>query len=255
MTTDHHTTERYFVRLTLNQRVQHIIMMSCFFALVFTGLPVRYSSSPFSSLLIHLFGGFEMRALIHRIAAIIMIGVTSYHVIYTIVTPHGREELMALIPKPKDGFDALHMILFYLGFKPKPPQFDRFNYIEKFEYLALGWGTVVMVITGFMMWFENQAMMYLPKWTLDVAKVIHSYEAMLAFLAIIIWHFYHVHFNPEVFPMSRVWLTGMISEHDLKENHPLEYARIIAAEKKSQQVNENKSDDPEAAGVTGGNES
>ncbi|MHB0913713.1 MAG: formate dehydrogenase subunit gamma [Armatimonadota bacterium] len=229
----HEPEERYFVRLTLNQRVQHIIMMISFFTLVFTGLPVRYASSPISYFIVHLLGGFEIRALIHRVAAMILIGVTGYHAVYSLVTPRGRADLMAMIPKPKDGFDALNMILFYLGFKSKTPQFDRFNFIEKFEYLALGWGTVVMVGTGLILWFESQAMAFLPKWALDVAKVIHSYEAMLAFLAIIIWHFYHVHFNPEVFPMSRVWLTGMISEHELKENHPLEYARIMKAEKES----------------------
>lgn len=224
------TIERYFVRLTVNQRAQHIILMISFFGLVLTGLPVRYAFWPISSFIVHLLGGFEMRALLHRVAAIILIVVTTYHLVYSFVTPRGRSELIAMIPKVKDGFDALNMILFYLGFKSEKPQFDRFNFIEKFEYLALGWGTVVMVGTGLMLWFEDQAMTFLPKWALDVAKIIHSYEALLAFLAIIIWHFYHVHFNPEVFPMSKVWLTGMISEHDLRENHPLEYARIMGLE-------------------------
>ena len=96
------------------------------------------------------------------------------------------------------------MLKFYVGLSPNTPQFDRFNFIEKFEYLALAWGSVVMIATGLVLWFQDQAMVMLPKWTLDVAKVIHSYEALLAFLAIIIWHFYHVHLNPEVFPMSRV---------------------------------------------------
>lgn len=113
---------------------------------------------------------------------------------------------------------------------PTVPKFDRFNFIEKFEYLALAWGSVVMIVTGFALWFQDQAMVVLPKWTLDIAKVIHSYEALLAFLAIIIWHFYHVHLNPEVFPMSRVWLSGEISEHEMKTLHPLEYERIMKTE-------------------------
>jgi cytochrome b subunit of formate dehydrogenase len=223
--------ERYFERVTLNQRIQHIVLMTSFFTLVLTGLPVRYPNSVGSSIIIHLLGGFASRSLEHRIAAVVLIGLTIYHIIYSIATPHGRSELWALMPRPKDLFDAIRMMLFYLGFSSKKAQFDRFNFIEKFEYLAVGWGSVVMIATGGMLWFEEQSMMILPKWALDVARVIHSYEGLLAFLAIIIWHFYHVHFNPEVFPMSRIWLDGKISEHELQEHHPLEYARIVGGSK------------------------
>jgi cytochrome b subunit of formate dehydrogenase len=147
-----------------------------------------------------------------------------------VLTRQGRAELKALLPNFKDGFDALQMLKFYIGMAPTLPRFDRFNFIEKFEYLALAWGSVVMIVSGLALWFQDQSMMLLPKWALDIAKVIHSYEAVLAFLAIIIWHFYHVHLNPEVFPMSRVWLDGEISEHELKTLHPLEYERIMKAE-------------------------
>jgi cytochrome b subunit of formate dehydrogenase len=104
-----------------------------------------------------------------------------------------------------------------------------------------------MIGTGLILWFPNQAMTYLPKWTLDVATVIHSYEALLAFLAIIIWHFYHVHLNPESFPMSKIWLTGKISERELKELHPLEYLRIAGRSGGSSNPVE-----PSEASATGG---
>lgn len=221
------TSERYFERLTLNQRIQHIILLVSFSTLVLTGLPVRYPDSLLSSIVIHLVGGFATRSLVHRIAALALIALTGYHIGFTIFTPRGRSEFKALLPNPKDLFDSIRMMLFYFGFSSKKAQFERYNFIEKFEYLAVGWGSVVMIGTGLMLWFEGQSMVFLPKWTLDVARVIHSYEGLLAFLAIIIWHFYHVHLNPEVFPMSKIWLTGKISEHDMKEHHPLEYARIM----------------------------
>jgi len=222
--------ERRFKRMTLNQRIQHIILMTSFFTLVVTGFPVRYPDSPVSSKIIQLVGGFTMRSRIHRLAACVLIGLTVYHVFYMTLSKHGRSELRALMPAFKDATDAIQMLKFYVGLTPNTPLFDRFNFIEKFEYLALGWGSILMIATGLMLWFQNQTLEYLPKWTLDVARVIHSYEALLGFLAIIVWHFYQVHLNPQVFPMSRVWLDGEISEHQLKTLHPLEYERILKQE-------------------------
>jgi cytochrome b subunit of formate dehydrogenase len=222
--------ERRFKRMTLNQRIQHVIMMTSFFSLVITGFPVTFPDSPVSWTIVNMLGGFTMRSALHRLAAVVLIMLSIYHTIYILLTRQGRSELKALLPKFKDGFDALQMLKFYIGMAPTMPRFDRFNFIEKFEYLALAWGSVVMIVTGFALWFQDQSMMILPKWALDIAKVVHSYEAVLAFLAIIIWHFYHVHLNPEVFPMSRVWLDGEISEHELKTLHPLEYERIMEAE-------------------------
>jgi len=223
-------TGRYFKRMTFNQRVQHIILMISFFMLVLTGFPVTFPSSPASDGIVRLVGGFTMRGALHRAAATVLICLSIYHVIYMLSTRYGRSELRALRPNLHDLSDAVDMLKFYVGLLPRKPQFDRYSYIEKFEYLAVAWGSAVMIVTGLLMWFQNQSMILLPKWVLDVAKVIHSYEAVLAFLAIIIWHFYHVHLNPEVFPMSRVWLDGNISEHEMKTLHPLEYARILKKE-------------------------
>ena len=221
------TNKRYFERLTLNQRIQHVIMMTSFFLLVATGLPVLFHQASASPAVIAFFGGFAMRSALHRVGAITLIGVCIYHVFHALFTRRGHEDFMAFMPNWKDLLDAIGMMKFYFGFSRNTPRFDRYNFIEKFEYLALGWGSVVMIITGFILWFEEQAMLVLPKWALDVAAVVHGYEAMLAFLAIIVWHFYHVHFKPGVFPMSRIWLDGKISEHEMKEDHPIEHERII----------------------------
>ena len=195
--------------------------------LVFTGFPAQYPEASISSKVIALLGGFAGRSFLHRAAAIILMALTVYHVLYSILTRRGRSELWALVPNFKDMFDAIHAVKFYLGFARDLPKFDRYNFIEKFEYLAVGWGTVCMAGTGLLLWFQDQALAMFPKWVLDIALVVHSYEALLAFLAIIIWHFYHVHLNPEVFPMSKIWLNGKISEHEMMEHHPLEYEKMM----------------------------
>jgi len=128
-----------------------------------------------------------------------------------------------LIPGLRDAKDLIQMMKWYFGLGQRRPKFGRYNYIEKFEYLAVGWGSVVMITTGALLWAPHISLMLVPKWVMDVAFVIHSWEAILAFLAIIIWHMYNVHYDPSVFPMSKVWLTGRIGLHEFREKHPLEY--------------------------------
>lgn len=231
--TDRHATERHFLRLCRSQRAQHIVLIVSFTLLVITGLPVRYHEAKASEIIVRSIGGMAARGIIHRVAALMLIGVCIYHVLWSLFTERGHRELMAMIPGKKDAFDLIGQLKLYFGLSKTGPKYDRFTWIEKFEYLAMGWGSAVMITTGFLLWFQSQAMLIMPKWMLDVAQVIHSYEALLAFLAIIIWHFYHVHLNPQSFPMSRVWLSGLISEEELKEGHALEYERLIASGKLS----------------------
>lgn len=229
-------TEREFERLSLNQRIQHIVLITSFTTLVVTGMPIRYAESPVSQTLVNLMGGVTVRGTLHRCGAIMLMGVCVYHLFYVMFSARGRADLGELTPGLKDAKDAIQMMKYYFGLSEAKPKFGRFNYIEKFEYLAMGWGSLVMAATGLVLWFENQAMLIFPKWVLDVANIVHGYEALLAFLAIVIWHFYHVHLNPESFPMSRIWLTGKITEHELRELHPLEYEKITAQERRGEDL-------------------
>jgi len=222
--------ERTFERLDRNQRAQHLVLLTSFTTLVVSGLPVRYPDGLLSGWIFFLMGGAEGRAIVHRVAAVVLLGLAVYHAGYLLFTRRGRYELRSLIPWIPDAWDALHHILYYLGLRKEPPRFGRFSYIEKFEYLAVVWGTAIMGATGMVLWFEVQAMRALPKWVVDVCRVVHSYEALLAALAIAIWHFYCVHLKPGVFPMSRIWLDGRITESQMKHEHPREYEELMRLE-------------------------
>ena len=113
-----------------------------------------------------------------------------------------------------------------LGIIKEKPLLDRFSYIEKAEYWALIWGTIVMAVTGFILWFDNTFLGLLGKQYWDVARVIHYYEAWLATLAIIVWHFYFVIFNPDIYPMNLAWIKGTLSEEEMADEHPLELERL-----------------------------
>jgi cytochrome b subunit of formate dehydrogenase len=141
-----------------------------------------------------------------------------------------------MLPRVQDVRDFITNARYLTGLRPTPPKFDRFGYIEKAEYWALIWGTVVMTVTGFMLWFENQSLQIFDKWVLDLATIVHFYEAWLAFLAIVVWHFYFVIFNPEIYPMNWTWLTGRMSEKVMEHEHPRELERIKAAEKAAEEA-------------------
>ena len=124
------------------------------------------------------------------------------------------------------------MLKYNLGLAPeKNSAFGRFCYIEKAEYWAMAWGTALMTVTGFILWFDNTSMGYITKLGFDISRLVHFYEAILATLAIIVWHFYFVVFNPDVYPMNLAWLTGRMSEGEMMEEHPLQLEEMKAAER------------------------
>jgi cytochrome b subunit of formate dehydrogenase len=236
--------EEEFLRLPRNIRVQHMFLFSSVILLILTGLPLRFAEMNWSGDLIYLLGGIENSRLIHRIAACGLIGVAVYHVFYTFLSRQGRRDFLLLLPMPKDMLDVIDMIKHFLGFSEDRPKFGRFSYIEKFDYWAVYWGCVIMIGTGLVLWFQDFSLTFLPKYALDITKEAHRDEALLATLAIVIWHFYNVHFNPDKFPGSLTWLTGKISKHEIIEEHPLEYEEIMAA----REENNDPEHDEEASG-------
>jgi cytochrome b subunit of formate dehydrogenase len=113
-----------------------------------------------------------------------------------------------------------------LGRTDLEPQFKKFNYAEKMEYWAFMWGTVVMTVTGFLLWFNNFTLRHFPKWVSDAATAVHFYEALLATFSILIWHFYMVIFDPLVYPMDTAWIDGKASADHLRHSRP-EYLRAL----------------------------
>ncbi|MBP2672395.1 MAG: Formate dehydrogenase-like protein cytochrome b subunit, partial [candidate division NC10 bacterium] len=161
--------------------------------------------------------------------AVGMILACLWHLAY-LPTRRGRTLVADMLPRPEDAKEAWQNALYLLGLRSEAPRFGRFSYIEKAEYWSLIWGSMVMVVTGFALWFETDVMRFAPLWMLDVATMVHYYEAWLATLAIVVWHFYMVIFNPDVYPMNWTWLTGKISMAMLRHEHPREYERLLAQE-------------------------
>ena len=217
-----------FLRFNRNFRFQHMVMFTSVIILIITGMPIKFPHFIFSRFIISFWGGIQNSTIIHRIGAGMLIYFMVHHLLYTILSKDGRRDFWLLIPTPKDAKDIVLNIRNFLGKTAEKPKFGRFSYIEKFDYWAVYWGCIIMIGSGLCLWFETTVLKFAPKYMLDVAHEMHSDEAMLATLAIVIWHFYNVHFNPDRFPGTLLWWHGQLSEHEMKDEHVLEYEEIMA---------------------------
>jgi len=214
-------------RMSANQRWQHLVLLTSFIVLVVTGFALRFPNSWLAEALAM---GEKLRSVVHRVAGVILIGAGVYHVFYLAAAREGRRLIRALAPRPKDALDAWRAMRYYLGFSKEKPVFGRFSYAEKAEYWALVWGTALMALTGIMMWAKVTTGNLLARWWVDVATSIHFYEAILASLAIVVWHFYQIFFDPDIYPMNWAWWDGKMPVEQYRHEHELDVESLPAKE-------------------------
>lgn len=207
------------VRMRMDEVFQHAFLAVSFIILVISGFALRYDQGFVARLFFGWEGGFELRGLVHRVAAMLFVATVVWHCVF-LWTARGRKFLGDMMPRRRDFQFFVDRILYNLGLGEHNPCIQRFSYVEKAEYWALVWGTAVMIATGFMLWFDNWFIQFLPKGVLDVALVIHFWEAWLASLAILVWHMYSTVFSPHVYPMNPSWLTGTMPEDMYAKEHP-----------------------------------
>ena len=224
---------RPVLRMSLTHRWQHGVLALSFITLAVTGFALKFPDSGLAAML----GSSEpVRRWIHRIAGIVLLLVGLYHLIHILTTKEGRRLVRDLFPVKKDLDDIRCAVRYLAGWSDEKPKIGRFGYAEKMEYWAVLWGTILMGATGLMIWFKLDVTRVMPRWAVDVALTIHYYEAVLACLAIVVWHFYHVIFDPDVYPLNTACWNGRVSEEWQKHEHPLdtpENGKSQVAEKKA----------------------
>jgi formate dehydrogenase gamma subunit len=204
-----------YARFSLSQRVQHWVMTLSFTVLAVTGLPQRYALTGWAEWVIAVLGGIETVRVIHRLAAVVFIVVTLFHFMALAYWVWVKRVRMTILPGLKDVTDMLDTIRYNLGLAQRHPKLPRYNFAEKIEYWSLIWGSVLMIVTGFMLWNPIATTSFLPGEFIPAAKTAHSAEALLAVLAVIIWHFYSVHvktFNWSMF-VGKLTREQMEAEH------------------------------------------
>ncbi|MGA8149890.1 MAG: cytochrome b/b6 domain-containing protein [Terriglobales bacterium] len=227
-----HETGGQVFRMNRNFRIAHWGVILSFPTLVFTGFALRYPEAWWVRPILLWEGHFAFRGAVHRAAAVVLIASTVYHVIHLAINRRDRLFLKAMLPQSKDVTDLWQVFSYNLGFTKIEPRFAKFNYAEKVEYWAFMWGTVVMTVSGLLLWFNNFTLRYFPKWVSDAATAVHYYEALLATFSILLWHFYMVIFDPLVYPMDTAWINGKVPADHYRHSRPeyyraLERARLI----------------------------
>jgi cytochrome b subunit of formate dehydrogenase/nitrate/TMAO reductase-like tetraheme cytochrome c subunit len=222
-------------RLDIHQRIQHWLMLTGVILLGLTGWPLRGAGAPeaveTSRKFLALFGGVHGAGLWHRAAAVMIIVSGAYHLFYLTFLATKKRLPLSMLPGPKDAIDIRDNLLYMLGLRKEKPRFDRYNYLEKFDYWAVFWGIVMMVGSGFVYWFPVTFAKFLPHWVLASAQIVHGEEATLAILFLFCVHFYNVHLKPSIFPMSWIWLNGQISLEAMRDEHPAEYEQMMKSRK------------------------
>lgn len=254
-----HDSGEELPRMGLHFRIAHWLVVASFPVLVVTGFALKFPESWWAAPLLRFEGQWAVRGFVHRAAAVVLVLSLVYHALHLALSKRARGLLPAMLPRVRDLSDLLATLRYNLGRTSERPRLPAVSYVEKLEYLAFVWGTVVMALSGFLLWFNTWALRHVPTWTLDAATAIHYYEAILATLAILIWHFYTVIFDPDVYPMDRAWLTGKVPAEHLRHTRPDYYRELVegraAARAAREKKNAPKDDDgPKAGGPKAGGE-
>ncbi|HEY3474111.1 MAG TPA: cytochrome b/b6 domain-containing protein [Anaerolineales bacterium] len=215
---------RTYERFSLPRRIEHWVMMLSFVTLGLTGLPQKFPSSPLSIAFVGILGGVETLRTIHHIAAIVMMLGTAWHLLVFGYLSYVRRTRLTMLPTLQDAKDAWQALMYNIGRSKTPPQMGRYTFEEKMEYWAFVWGAIIMGLTGFMMWNPITTARFFPGEVIPAAKAAHGGEALLAVLAIIVWHMYGVHIKR----FNRSMFTGKLTEEEMLHEHPLELADVKA---------------------------
>jgi cytochrome b subunit of formate dehydrogenase len=223
--------ERHYQRFDRYHRVTHILLITSFLGLAFSGLPLRFSDQAWAATLARFLGGFEAAGLIHRFCAILMIGLFVAHIARIVHRVYVLKDFSPLwgpasmVPQPRDLSEMVAHFRYFVGLAPRP-RFDHFTYWEKFDYWAVFWGMFIIGGSGLMLWFPTFFAWFVPGWVFNIAMLIHGEEALLAVGFIFTIHFFNGHLRPEKFPMDLVAFTGKIPEHEFKDERPAEWERL-----------------------------
>ena len=216
------------VRFSRRVRVEHLSVMVLFVLLALTGFPQKFFPAPWTQGFVELLGGIDRVRWLHRAAGVLFATLFAVHVGGAVWPTLRRRAPLSLVPDGKDFRDAAAMVRFQLGSAPRPPEFDRFDYRQKFEYWGLLLGGAVMIGTGFVLLFPILATAVVTGQLVPMAKVAHSNEGLMAFLVVVTWHVFNAHLSPEAFPGDTSIFTGRIEETRWRHEHALEYARAQA---------------------------
>jgi len=228
-----HPGEVLIRRFNRLQRSLHVTMLLSFFTLTLTGMALKFSYMTWAQVLSKILGGFEVMSILHRMGAVTLFIVFGIH-LWDVRRQKKDQGISwfkfitgpnSMLFNKTDLIEAWQSIKWFLGRGPRP-NYGRFTYWEKFDYFAVFWGVGIIGFTGLVLWFPELFTHLLPGWTVNVATIVHSDEALLAVAFIFTVHFFNTNFRPDKFPIDTVMFTGRVAAEELKYDKPREYAEL-----------------------------
>ncbi len=231
----HPEGRKRLMRFTIAQRLQHWFLAILFTLLVLTGFPLKFADREWSRFLIDSFGGLNVARMIHHWGGVLLVAGLVGHGVYILATmylkrrfesragrPEGWIQSITSLPLwigPRDVLDFVQLLAHLLHLRKERPTFGRFSIKEKFEYIGVFWGTVLLGATGFMLWGAEISSHFLPGRVLNFALIAHTFEAFLAIIHVGILHIVNVMLSPNVFPLSLATITGDTPLAEMSEGH------------------------------------
>ena len=229
---------KYYRRFNKRQRFTHLLVILSFLTLALTGMVLKFAHMPWAAWMVNFMGGVKVAGTLHRIAAVITFGYFFFHLL-TLFQLRAKEGVSwkeflfgknSLMFNRQDLRDLGASFRWFLGKGPRP-EYGRWTYWEKFDYMAVFWGVAVIGLSGLILWFPEFFTLIIPGWVINVAQIIHSDEALLAMGFIFTIHFFNTHLRPESFPMDTVIFTGKIPMEEYKKDRPREYEELVESGK------------------------
>jgi len=224
--------------------IEHWFNAGAFIVLVITGLAQKFHAYELAQWVVGVLGGIDATRMVHRYSGIALTVLTVQHVLVASVGLVFLKWQPSMVIHKKDFQDAIDNIRYYLGLTEYPARCDRFDYKQKFEYWGVVVGGMLMIATGLALWYPTVVTRFLPGEMIPVAKALHTNEALLAFLVIIIWHIYNAIFSPEVLPIDTVIFTGKITKQRMMHEHPVEYERMFGVKLPDHRADEHSGQTP-----------
>jgi len=219
--------DEFVPRFSLTWRLQHLLLMLGVTGLAISGLAYRYYATPFGRFLIGIEGGFGSRGILHRICGVMLGLAVIWHGYKVIFTRAGHDDFMELMPAIADWDRWKASLRAKIAGRPIEGGWGRYTLGQKAQYWTVAVGTLFMICTGLILLMGERAVAALPKWIVDLIRVVHGGQGVELMIFIVLWHLYSTHFSPGRFPMDMSWITGRISRQQLKAYHQKEYQRLF----------------------------
>lgn len=223
-------------RFTGIDRFTHLFLIITFMILAVTGVAQTVMHTDWGRELLWLMGGYEQAKAVHLAAGWAMTIGFVVHIVLALARLDWRQPIRSLfgpdslVPKWRDFKEFGQRFLWFFGLA-KAPQFERWTYLEKFDYWAVFWGVPLLFITGLMLYYQIEISRILPGWTLNVALVLHRAEAVLAVVYIVLIHLVFGHFRRSTFPLNETMFSGNVTLEHLEEEKPDWVARLRKEER------------------------